>query len=126
MPPTILVVDDEADIRDLVAGLLEDEGYHPLAAAGDEEAFRVIDEERPDLVILDVWLRGSEFDGLAILDRIKTTRPSLPVVIMSGHGDGTAAADALRRGAAAYVTKPFTVDDIMNATESAIRSPQAA
>ena len=78
----ILIVDDEQDIRDLVAGVLEDEGYRPRAAANSTEAMQAIADRRPSLVLLDVWLQGSKLDGLQLLEEIKRRDPSLPVLIL--------------------------------------------
>ena len=77
----ILVVDDEADIRELVAGVLEDDGYAPRTAADSDSALAAIADRRPSLVLLDVWLKGSRLDGLDLLDEIKRRDPSLPVLV---------------------------------------------
>ena len=87
----ILIVDDERDIRDLVAGVLSDEGFQCRTAGDSTSALEMIDERRPSLVLLDVWLHGSPMDGLEVLDAIKTREPELPVIIFSGHGDLAAA-----------------------------------
>ncbi|HRD77219.1 MAG TPA: response regulator, partial [Hyphomicrobiaceae bacterium] len=87
MPSDILVVDDEADIRELVAGILEDEGHKTRLARDADEALRAIEERRPHLVVLDIWLQGSRLDGLEVLTHIKKQHPDLPVVIISGHGN---------------------------------------
>ncbi|MFV0369090.1 MAG: response regulator, partial [Hyphomicrobiaceae bacterium] len=87
MAADILIVDDEADIRDLVAGILEDEGHKTRLARDSDEALRAIEDRRPNLVILDIWLQGSRLDGLEVLSAIKATYPDLPVVIISGHGN---------------------------------------
>src|SRR5690606_20136631 len=96
----ILVVDDEQDIRELVAGVLSDEGYDCRTAADSTTALRLIDERRPSLVLLDVWLHGSAMDGLEVLDAIKVREPQLPVIIFSGHGNIDTAVSAIGRGAA--------------------------
>ena len=103
----ILVVDDEADIRDLVAGVLEDDGYAPRVAADSDAALAAIADRRPSLVLLDVWLKGSRLDGLDLLDEIKRRDPSLPVLVISGHGNLDTAVAAIRRGAADFIEKPF-------------------
>ena len=97
----ILIVDDEQDIRDLVAGVLEDEGYEARTAADSTSAIAQLRERRPSLVLLDVWLQGSQLDGLELLDEIKRRDPSLPVLMISGHGNIDTAVTAIRRGAVA-------------------------
>jgi two-component system, NtrC family, nitrogen regulation response regulator NtrX len=87
MSADILIVDDEADIRDLVAGILQDEGYEPRTARHSDEALAAIVQRRPNLVFLDIWLQGSKLDGLQLLDSIKQEHPELPVVMISGHGN---------------------------------------
>ena len=103
----ILVVDDEADIRDLVAGVLEDDGYTTRVAGDSDAALVAIADRRPSLVLLDVWLKGSRLDGLDLLDEIKRRDPSLPVLVISGHGNLDTAVAAIRRGAADFIEKPF-------------------
>ena len=80
----ILIVDDEQDIRDLVSGVLEDEGYSTRTAAGSADALNALTERRPSLVLLDVWLQGSKMDGLQVLEEIKRRDPTLPVLMISG------------------------------------------
>jgi two-component system, NtrC family, nitrogen regulation response regulator NtrX len=103
----ILVVDDEQDIRELVAGVLEDEGYAPRMAANSDEAQAAIADRRPSLVLLDVFLKGSRLDGLELLDEIKQRDPTLPVLVISGHGNIDTAVSAIRRGATDFIEKPF-------------------
>ncbi|WP_404713270.1 sigma-54-dependent transcriptional regulator [Sphingomonas sp. MMS24-J13] len=103
----ILVVDDEADIRELVAGVLEDEGYQARSAACSDTALAALSERRPSLVLLDVWLQGSKLDGLALLAEIKRRDPSLPVIVFSGHGTIDTAVAAVREGAFDFIEKPF-------------------
>lgn len=103
----ILVVDDENDICELVAGVLEDEGYEARTAANSDQAIQALDERRPSLVLLDVWLQGSKLDGLDLLDEIKRRDPSLPVLMISGHGNIDTAVAAIRRGAVDFIEKPF-------------------
>ena len=103
----ILVVDDEADICELVAGVLEDEGYEARTARSSDEAITALEDRRPSLVLLDVWLQGSKLDGLDLLDEIKQRDPSLPVLMISGHGNLDTAVAAIRRGAADFIEKPF-------------------
>lgn len=103
----ILVVDDEADICDLVAGVLEDEGYEARTARSSDAAIAALEERRPSLVLLDVWLQGSKLDGLDLLDEIKQRDPSIPVLMISGHGNIDTAVAAIRRGAVDFIEKPF-------------------
>ncbi|MBC2777820.1 nitrogen assimilation response regulator NtrX [Parasphingopyxis marina] len=103
----ILVVDDEADICELVAGVLEDEGYETRTAQNSDDAIAAIEERRPSLVLLDVWLQGSKLDGLDLLDELKRRDPSLPVLVISGHGNIDTAVAAIRRGAVDFIEKPF-------------------
>jgi two-component system nitrogen regulation response regulator NtrX len=109
----ILIVDDEADIRDLVAGVLEDEGYAARTAADSDSALAAIDERRPSLVLLDVWLQGSRLDGLDLLDEIKRRDPTLPVLMISGHGNLDTAVTAIRRGATDFIEKPFEAEHLL-------------
>ncbi|HXI87030.1 MAG TPA: sigma-54 dependent transcriptional regulator [Parvularculaceae bacterium] len=113
MSVDILVVDDEADIRELVTGLLEDEGFSPRAAANSDDAFQAVRERVPALVILDVWLQGSELDGIEVLEELKRVHPDLPVVIISGHGTIETAVAAIKKGAYDFVEKPFNADRLI-------------
>src|SRR4028119_919284 len=103
----ILIVDDEADIRELVAGVLEDEGYATRTAGGSGEALAALADRRPSLILLDVWLQGSKLDGLQLLEEIKRRDPSLPVLMISGHGNLDTAVAAIREGAVDFIEKPF-------------------
>ncbi len=109
----ILVVDDEQDIRELVAGVLQDEGYETRAAGDSDSALEAIATRRPSLVLLDVWLQGSRIDGLDLLDEIKRRDPSIPVLMISGHGNLDTAVAAIRRGAVDFIEKPFTADRLL-------------
>jgi two-component system nitrogen regulation response regulator NtrX len=109
----ILIVDDERDIRELVAGVLEDEGYTARTAADSDSALAAISERRPSLVLLDVWLQGSRLDGLDLLDVIKLRDPSLPVLVISGHGNLDTAVAAIRRGAVDFIEKPFEAERLI-------------
>jgi two-component system, NtrC family, nitrogen regulation response regulator NtrX len=109
----ILVVDDEADIRELVAGVLEDDGYSARVAADSDAALAAIADRRPSLVLLDVWLKGSRLDGLDLLDEIKRRDASLPVLVISGHGNLDTAVAAIRRGAADFIEKPFEAERLL-------------
>jgi len=110
----VLVVDDEADIRELVAGVLEDEGYSVRSAADSNGALEAIDNRRPSLVLLDVWLQGSKLDGLQLLEQIKGRDPSLPVLMISGHGNLDTAVAAIREGAVDFIEKPFKADRLLH------------
>jgi two-component system nitrogen regulation response regulator NtrX len=109
----VLIVDDEQDIRDLVSGVLEDEGYAARSAADSDAALDAIRDRRPSLVLLDVWLQGSKLDGLELLDEIKRRDASLPVLVISGHGNLDTAVAAVRRGAADFIEKPFEAERLL-------------
>lgn len=118
----ILVVDDETDIRELVAGILEDEGYSTRRAASGDEALVAIQSRRPNLVFLDIWLQGSRIDGLQVLDLIKESDPDLPVVMISGHGNIETAVSAIRRGAYDFIEKPFKADRLVLVADRALEA----
>ena len=109
----VLIVDDEQDIRELVAGVLEDEGYSARTAADADATLAALAERRPSLVLLDVYLKGSRLDGLDLLDEIKRRDPSLPVLVISGHGNIDTAVAAIRRGAADFIEKPFEAERLL-------------
>jgi two-component system nitrogen regulation response regulator NtrX len=109
----VLIVDDEQDIRELVAGVLEDEGYGARTAANSDDALTAIRERRPSLVLLDVWLQGSKLDGLDLLDEIKRRDASIPVLVISGHGNLDTAVAAIRRGASDFIEKPFEAERLL-------------
>ncbi|WP_176591138.1 sigma-54 dependent transcriptional regulator [Sphingobium sp. EM0848] len=110
----ILIVDDEEDIRDLVAGVLEDEGFTTRTAANSDSAIEALDSRRPSLVLLDVWLQGSKLDGLELLDEIKRRDATIPVLMISGHGNIDTAVAAIRKGAADFIEKPFEADRLLH------------
>ena len=110
----VLVVDDEADIRELVAGVLEDEGYSVRTAADSDSALSAIEDRRPSLVLLDVWLQGSRLDGLQILEQVKKRDPTLPVIMISGHGNLDTAVAAIREGAVDFIEKPFEAGRLLH------------
>jgi len=110
----ILIVDDEQDIRDLVSGVLEDEGFTTRAAADSAEALQALDDRRPSLALLDVWLQGSKLDGLQLLEEIKRRDPTLPVLIISGHGNLDTAVAAIRQGAVDFIEKPFEASHLVH------------
>jgi two-component system nitrogen regulation response regulator NtrX len=110
----ILVVDDEQDIRELVAGVLEDEGYATRSASSSTEALAALGDRRPSLVLLDVWLQGSKLDGLQVLEEIKRRDPTLPVLMISGHGNLDTAVAAIRQGAVDFIEKPFEAGHLLH------------
>ncbi len=122
MAHEILIVDDEADIRMLTAGILEDEGYHTREAGRSDDALREIETRRPSLVLLDIWLQGSELDGLQILQRIKVHHSDIPVLMMSGHGTVETAVAAIKDGAYDFIEKPFKADRLLVLVERAIEA----
>ena len=113
MPSDILVVDDEEDIREIVSGILDDEGHETRTAFDSDSALAAIEERVPRLVFLDIWLQGSRLDGLALLDNIKSRYPDLPVIMISGHGNIDTAVSAIRRGAYDFIEKPFKSDRLV-------------
>ncbi|MBA3667056.1 MAG: sigma-54-dependent Fis family transcriptional regulator [Sphingomonas sp.] len=110
----VLVVDDEADIRDLVSGVLEDEGYAVRTAGDSSGALNAIEDRRPSLVLLDVWLQGSKLDGLQLLEEVKRRDATLPVIMISGHGNLDTAVAAIREGAVDFIEKPFKADKLLH------------
>jgi two-component system nitrogen regulation response regulator NtrX len=124
MSSDILVVDDEEDIRDLVAGILEDEGYRARKAKNADEALAAIQARRPNLVFLDIWLQGSRMDGLQILQAVKEQHQDLPVVMISGHGTIETAVSAIRLGAYDFIEKPFNTDRLVLVAQRALEASQ--
>jgi two-component system nitrogen regulation response regulator NtrX len=122
MPSDILIVDDEADIREMVAGFLQDDGHRTRTARDSDEALKAIEERRPQLVILDIWLQGSRLDGLEVLNLTKKAYPDLPVVIISGHGNIETAVTAIKRGAYDYIEKPFKADRLLLVAQRALEA----
>ncbi len=122
MASDILIVDDEADIRELISGILEDEGHRTRTAKDSDEAIASIELRRPSLVILDIWLQGSKLDGLEVLARVKRHHPELPIVIISGHGNIETAVTAIKRGAYEYIEKPFKADRLVHVTARALEA----
>src|SRR5919107_3324304 len=109
----ILIVDDEQDIRDLVSGVLEDEGFTTRTAADSGEALQALSDRLPSLALLDVWLQGSKLVGLQLLEEIKSRDPSLPVLMISGHGNLDTAVAAVREGAIDFIEKPFEAERLI-------------
>lgn len=110
----VLIVDDEEDIRELVAGVLDDEGYETRTAASATAALDALAVRRPSLVLLDVWLQGSTMDGLEVLEEIKKRDPTIPVLMISGHGNIDTAVAAIRKGASDFIEKPFEADKLLH------------
>src|SRR6266498_713398 len=107
MADDILIVDDEADIRELVSGILQDEGYITRSARDSDDALAHVASRRPSLVFLDIWLQGSRLDGLQLLDAMKAQHPELPIVMISGHG---------------FIEKPFKADRLVLVTQRALET----
>ncbi len=122
MTTEILIVDDEADIRMLIGGVLRDEGYQTREAGNSEQALSAIRSRQPSLVILDIWLQGSELDGIEILKVIRRELPALPVVMISGHGNIETAVAAIKFGAYDFIEKPFKSDRLLLVVERAIEA----
>jgi two-component system nitrogen regulation response regulator NtrX len=122
MASDILVVDDEADIRELVSGILQDEGYTTRTARDSDDALGAIVSRRPNLVFLDIWLQGSTLDGLQLLDAIKQEHSDLPVVMISGHGNIETAVAAIKRGAYDFIEKPFKADRLVLVADRALET----
>jgi two-component system, NtrC family, nitrogen regulation response regulator NtrX len=122
MASDIVIVDDEADIRDLVAGILEDEGYVTRTARDSDEALAAIQARRPSLLFLDIWLQGSRLDGLQLLDTVKHEHPDLPVVMISGHGNIETAVAAIKHGAYDFIEKPFKADRLVLVADRALET----
>lgn len=118
----ILIVDDEQDIRELMAGILEDEGFDTRAAGDSSSAIAAIQARRPSLLVLDIWLQGSQLDGLELLDEVKRDHPDLPVVMISGHGNVETAVLAMKKGAYDFIEKPFKADHLILTIERAIEA----
>lgn len=109
----ILIVDDERDIRELIADILRDEGFATRVAANSDEAMAALNAESPGLMILDIWLKDSRMDGIDILKQVKRNTPDVPVIIISGHGNIEIAVAAIRQGAYDFIEKPFNIDQLM-------------
>ncbi len=113
MANEILIVDDEADIRDLVAGILEDEGFTTRTARDSDQALAEISNRRPSMIFLDIWMQGSKLDGLQLLEQVKRDHAEMPVVMISGHGNIETAVAAIKRGAYDFIEKPFKADRLV-------------
>ncbi len=122
MRADILIVDDEKDIRELIAGILEDEGFATRVARDADDALGQMAQRRPSLVLLDIWMQGSRLDGLDTLDVIRTTYSDMPVIMISGHGNIETAISAIKRGAYEYIEKPFKADRLVLMVTRALES----
>ena len=122
MAHEILIVDDEDDIRELIAGILEDEGFETRQAANSADAFGAITARQPSLIILDVWLRDSEHDGLQMLEIIRRDNPNQQVVMISGHGTVDMAVSATKMGAYDFISKPFKTDVLLHTVGRAVEA----
>ena len=122
MAAEILIVDDEADIRDLVAGILEDEGFIARTARNSDDALASIVTRRPNLIFLDIWLQGSKLDGLQLLTILKAEHPEIPIVMISGHGNIETAVAAIKQGAYDFIEKPFKADRLVLVAERALET----
>ena len=122
MASDVLVVDDEADIRELVAGILSDDGYAVRTASDSESALAAIRARRPALLILDIWMAGGGMDGLELLDMVKALDVDMPVIMISGHGNIETAVSAIKRGAYEFLEKPFKSDRLLLVVERALEA----
>ncbi len=122
MATDILIVDDEADIRELVSGILSDEGHGTRTAKDADDALALVTARRPHLMFLDIWLQGSRLDGLQILEIIKEQHPTLPVVMISGHGNIETAVSAIKLGAYDFIEKPFKADRLVLVADRALEA----
>jgi two-component system nitrogen regulation response regulator NtrX len=122
MATDILIVDDEADIRELVSGILSDEGHGTRTAKDADDALALVAARRPHLMFLDIWLQGSRLDGLQILEIIKAQHPTLPVVMISGHGNIETAVSAIKLGAYDFIEKPFKADRLVLVADRALEA----
>src|ERR1700760_3875925 len=120
MTADILIVDDEADIRDLVSDILKDAKYSTRTAHNSDTAFKALAERVPSVLILDIWLQGSELDGLGILEMVKKKYPHMPVIMISGHGNIETAVSAIKIGAYDFIEKPFKEDRLILQVQHAL------
>ncbi len=124
MAREILIVDDEADIRTLIGGILEDEGYATRGVGNSDAAFEALKSRRPSLVVLDIWLQNSTLDGMEILQQLKTEYPAIPVVMISGHGNIETAVNAIKLGAYDFIEKPFKSDHLLLTVARAVEAAE--
>lgn len=109
----ILIIDDDAEVRSLISGVLSDEGYSTNIAANEQEAISSVKANMPDLVFLDLWIGDDESGGFKILDKLKNINSELPIIIISGHGTIDIAINAMRKGAFDFIEKPFVIDRLL-------------
>ncbi|WP_416879099.1 sigma-54-dependent transcriptional regulator [Litorimonas sp.] len=122
MKNDILIVEDESDIREMIAGILDDEGHVTRQTGTSEAALDAVKKRQPSLVVLDVWLKGSGMDGIELLDKLKASYPNLPVIIISGHGTVETAVSAIRKGAYDYIVKPFKSEKLIVTVSRALEN----
>ncbi len=122
MASDILIVDDEADIREGVSGILSDEGHNTRTAKNSDEALAAIEARRPNLMFLDIWMQASRLDGLQLLEIVKQQHPGLPVVMISGHGNVETAVTAIKLGAYDFIEKPFKADRLLLVADRALEA----
>ena len=122
MATDILIVDDEDDIREIVSGILSDEGHGTRLASNSDEALAAVEARRPQLILLDIWLQGSRLDGLQLLEIIKQQHPNVPVVMISGHGNIETAVSAIKLGAYDFIEKPFKADRLVLIADRALET----
>ena len=122
MAAEILIVDDEADIRDLVAGILQDEGYVARTARNSDDALASVATRRPSMIFLDIWLQGSKLDGLQLLEILKAEHADIPIVMISGHGNIETAVAAIKHGAYDFIEKPFKADRLVLVADRALET----
>ena len=122
MSQEVLIVDDEADICQLVSDTLKDEGYHTRSASCGQQALEAIQTRCPNLVILDIWLGDSRCDGIKLLELIRKDHPNLPIIMMSGHGTIETAVQAIKMGAYDFIEKPFKIDPLLLVVRRALET----
>lgn len=122
MTSDVLIVEDEDDIRAMISGILEDEGYQVREAATSQAALEAVKTRKPNLVVLDVWLKGSEMDGIELLAALKARYKNLPIIVISGHGTVETAVSAIRKGAFDYIVKPFKAAKLLVTASRALEN----
>jgi len=122
MTKTIMIVDDEPSIRTSLEGVLEDEGYKVICASDGNEALKSMEEERPDLILLDIWMPG--IDGIETLKRVRSLHPGLQVIMISGHGSIETAVTATKLGAYDFIEKPLSLERTLVTIQNAINFRQ--
>ncbi|MFH1157309.1 MAG: sigma-54 dependent transcriptional regulator [Pseudomonadota bacterium] len=122
MTANILIVDDQDDIRLLIQGVLDDEGYETTTAKDFQTAVKLVSEKTPDLVVLDIWLEGSDMDGMDLLRKLVGSHPGMPVIMISGHGNIETAVSAIQIGAYDFIEKPFNAERLLVLTQRALEA----